>query len=84
MLIDEFVSDFGEAYGRSVELDNKIVEAAAQISDNYVDLVSLATRQTFGSLEITTNGGANSSDVKVFMKDLGTSLSVWRSVLQCS
>ena len=69
---------------RSVELDNKIVEAAAQISDNYVDLVSLATRQTFGSLEITTNEGANSSDVKVFMKDLGTSLSVWRSVLQCS
>ena len=78
------MSDFGEAYGRSVELDNKIVEAAAQISDNYVDLVSLATRQTFGSLEITTNEGANSSDVKVFMKDLGTSLSVWRSVLQCS
>ena len=78
------MSDFGEAYGRSVELDNKIVEAAAQISDNYVDLVSLATRQTFGSLEITTNEGANSSDVKVFMKDLGTSLSVSRSVLQCS
>ena len=78
------MSDFGEAYGRSVELDNKIVEAAAQISANYVDLVSLATRQTFGSLEITTNEGANSSDVKVFMKDLGTSLSVWRSVLQCS
>ena len=61
-----------------------IVEAAAQISDNYVDLVSLATRQTLGSLEITTNEGANSSDVTVFMKDLGTSLSVWRSVLQCS
>ena len=51
---------------------------AAQISSEYVDLVSLGARQTFGALDITVftgdNGNVDASDVKIFMKDVGTSL----------
>ena len=55
----------------------KITADAAKISPEYVDLVSLATRQTLGSLDITVlsdvQGNVNSSDVMIFMKDIGTS-----------
>ena len=76
--IDAVVSDFSAAYNRAVDLDVKIMEAAGKVSGEYVDLVSLATRQTFGSMDITvlgSNGSSevNSSDVKIFVKDIGTS-----------
>ena len=49
---------------------------ADELSTHYTNLVSLATRQTFGSLDITilsdAQGNVNASDVKVFMKDVGT------------
>ena len=42
---------------------------AAQISSEYVDLVSLGARQTFGALDITVftddNGNVDASDVKI-------------------
>ena len=48
---------------------------AAKISQKYVDLVSLGTRQTFGALDITvlgdSKGSVDPSDVKIFMKDIG-------------
>ncbi len=50
---------------------------AAKISQKYVDLVSLGTRQTFGSLDITvfsdSKGTVDPSDIKIFMKDIGYS-----------
>ena len=49
---------------------------AANISSNYVDLVSLSARQVFGSLGITVSHdtpSTNESEVKVFMKDIGSS-----------
>ena len=53
------------------------MEQAAQISPRYVDLVSLGARQTLGSLDITclgdSNGGVDASNVKIFMKDIGSS-----------
>ena len=57
-------------------LDQRITDAASKISQEYVDLVSLATRQTLGSIYITLGAadkGANASDVKIFMKDVGSS-----------
>ena len=51
--------------------DNKLSTAAAQISPNYVDLVTLAARQTFSSVEVTvpigSDGKLNSSDPLLFM-----------------
>ena len=75
--MDAFTTDFQAAHDRAVVLDNKIIQDASNISAQYVDLVSLATRQTMGSLDITvsgdSDGNVNASDVKIFMKDIGTS-----------
>ena len=70
------MSDFEDANNRAVVLDAKIMSDASKISPQYADLVSLATRQTMGSLDITVlsdaQGNVNASDVKIFMKDVGT------------
>ena len=75
--IDAFASDFPAALDRAKALDKKLMDDAAKISSNYVDLVSLAARQVFGSLDITafadSNGKFDPSDVKIFMKDMGYS-----------
>ncbi|TFK89099.1 DUF1793-domain-containing protein [Polyporus arcularius HHB13444] len=78
--IDAFTADFTAAHDRAVALDQKIMSDASKVSSNYVDLVSLGARQTFGALDITVladdKGNVDASDVKIFMKDLGTSLRV--------
>ena len=71
------MTDAQAAHARAVALDQKITADAAAISGYYSDLVSLATRQTMGSLDITVStnadGNVDPSDVKIFMKDIGTS-----------
>ena len=75
--IDAFVADFPAASQRATTLDNRIRNDAAAISPQYVDLVSLAARQAIGATELTiangTDGKWNTSDVKMFMKDVGSS-----------
>ncbi|PIL35943.1 hypothetical protein GSI_01603 [Ganoderma sinense ZZ0214-1] len=75
-VIDAFTGDFTGAYDRAVALDQKIMSAASQISSQYSDIVSLATRQTMGALDITiatdSSGHLVPGDVKIFMKNLGT------------
>ena len=84
--IDAFTGDSQAAYNRAVALDKKIMDAAAAVSSAYTDIVSLATRQTLGALDITVSNGSdgktNASDVKIFMKDVGTSQCV-TPVPQC-
>ncbi|KAI0299461.1 hypothetical protein B0F90DRAFT_1818200 [Multifurca ochricompacta] len=74
-LIIDFLNDFSNASSRAEELDLKILQAAASISDLLGDLTSLATAQVFGSTQITigtdANGNFNESDVMVFMKNIG-------------
>ena len=52
------------------------MSAAANISTQYSDLVSLATRQAMSTLDFTvgtdSNGNVVPGDVKVFMKNQGT------------
>ena len=75
--MDEFLADFPAARTRANALDAMIMDAASNISSNYVDLVSLAARQTMAALEITvgtdSSGNPDPSDVMVFMEDIGTS-----------
>lgn len=75
--IAAFLADYESASARATDLDNTILSDAAAISPQYADLVSLAIRQAFGGIDISvasdTNGNWNMSDVKVFMKDIGTS-----------
>uniref|UniRef100_A0A0W0F8G8 Glutaminase a n=1 Tax=Moniliophthora roreri TaxID=221103 RepID=A0A0W0F8G8_MONRR len=64
-----FVSDFSGAKQRSVDLDDKILTAARNVSNNYADLVSLAARQAFGGIETAYAGDS----IGMFMKDIGNS-----------
>ncbi|KAF5378651.1 hypothetical protein D9757_009532 [Collybiopsis confluens] len=72
-----FMSDAQNALKRSIVLDGQIVSDASSISNAYADVVSLATRQAMAGMEITvgsdSSGRPNSSDVMIFMKDLGNS-----------
>ncbi|KAM5534567.1 hypothetical protein V8D89_011771 [Ganoderma adspersum] len=74
--IDAFTADFAGAHDRAVALDQKIMSAASQISSQYSDILSLGIRQTMGALDFTVgtdlSGHIVPSDVKIFMKNLGT------------
>ncbi|KAJ7917724.1 hypothetical protein B0H13DRAFT_2322076 [Mycena leptocephala] len=72
--IDAFMGQFPKAVARATELDQKILQHAGAVSRNYMDLVSLATRQAMAGVEITVSakdGELNVSDVQAFMKDVG-------------
>ena len=71
------LADYQAAAARAAALDDAVLQQATKISSQYADLVSLAARQAFGGLEFTisngTDGNWNTSDVKVFMRDVGSS-----------
>ncbi|KAF8901959.1 hypothetical protein CPB85DRAFT_1438878 [Mucidula mucida] len=75
--VTAFVSDFDNARDRAVALDNKLMSAAKDISDEYAIVVSVAARQAMAGVEITvskdSDGNWNQSDIMSFMKDLGVS-----------
>ena len=70
-----FLSDYPSA--RAVSLDSKIMADATAILPAYGDLVAASLRQTMRSIDITTSkqadGEWNTSDVQVFVKDIGVS-----------
>lgn len=84
--IDDFTAEFASAMQRAMALDQAILNAASKISPQYVDLVSLAARQTFSTIDITASFGsdglANASDVRIFMKELGA-LTTYGYVCRC-
>ncbi|KAF8273635.1 hypothetical protein EI94DRAFT_1795045 [Lactarius quietus] len=76
-LIPDFLNDFTNASSRAQKLDSKILKDAAAISSALGDLVSLATAQVYGSIQLTmgidASGKLNKSDVMAFMKNIGGS-----------
>ncbi|KAI0793192.1 hypothetical protein C8Q75DRAFT_840168 [Abortiporus biennis] len=78
-VIDSVLNDFTSASQRADALDKKILDAASSITSNpaYAGLVSFAIRQAWGASELTlslgNDGTWNKSDVKMFMKDVGSS-----------
>jgi hypothetical protein len=76
-LIADFLDNFANASSRAQQLDQKILQGAAPFSDLLGDLVSLATAQVYGSTQLTVgtdaSGNYNSSDVMMFMKNIGGS-----------
>lgn len=72
-----FLSDFPSALTRSLALDNKILSAASATSPEYASILSVVTRQIFASMDITIPsakpGQFKTSDVNIFMKDIGQS-----------
>ncbi|KAK7045354.1 hypothetical protein VNI00_007603 [Paramarasmius palmivorus] len=68
-----FLKDFSDAKARAETFDEKIVSEAGKVSSDYAGLVSLSTRQVFGSVEIAIDPA---NGPLMFMKDVGTSLRV--------
>ena len=88
------MSGYSDALSRAVAFDNSIVSATSAISSkfmsttsssvtNLTDLIILSLRQTVGSLEFTASQLSNQGvdDLRVFMKDVGSSRCVQDSLL---
>lgn len=77
--MSSLVQNYQGTLNRAVAFDDTIMAAASNLSAHYADLVSLAARQAMGGTELTIvespsdPSGWNTSDVKMFMKDVGTS-----------
>ncbi|KAH9914014.1 uncharacterized protein B0H18DRAFT_887524 [Fomitopsis serialis] len=72
--LEFFVSDFNDSLTQAKLFDTQVREAASSISvdGKLYDMLSLATRQVFSSLEITAPYQSDGT-TRIFMKDLGTS-----------
>ena len=69
--------DFDNARTRAIAFDAQLLGSASAVSSVYANLVSVSARLAIGGTELTigngTDGTWNMSDVKMFMKDVGTS-----------
>ncbi|KAH9913165.1 uncharacterized protein B0H18DRAFT_1126524 [Fomitopsis serialis] len=70
-VVETFLSDYNDALSRAEALDSQIQSAASEVSSGsqYYNMLSLAARQTYGALDLTTSGGST----RFFMKDIGYS-----------
>ncbi|EKM54251.1 uncharacterized protein PHACADRAFT_146023 [Phanerochaete carnosa HHB-10118-sp] len=75
-IITSFLQDYSSAVERAEAFDAALAKNASSTSPHLVDLVSIAARQAMAGTELTVGGSAgsyNTSDVKMFMKDVGPS-----------
>lgn len=74
--VDAFLLDFDNAKSHALDVDNKIIGAASGISSLLPNVVSLVARQAIGATELTvasgTDGKWNTTDIMMFMKNVGT------------
>lgn len=73
--IIEFLNGFSDSLERAQQLDQRVLQDAASVSDQLGDLVSLALPQVYNSIQLTigadSDGKFNESDVMIFMKNVG-------------
>ena len=70
------LQDYDHAVQRANAFDASLIKNASTVSSHYADLISLTARQAMAGVELTVGGTEsdwNTSDVKMFMKDIGTS-----------
>ncbi|KAH8928296.1 glutaminase [Atractiella rhizophila] len=68
-----FLDDYASALEEGIALDAAVEQHAGKISQNYVDITSLAVRQTFGALDVTIPlATLDTSDPLVFMKEISS------------
>lgn len=67
----DFLNDFDDASIRAQELDSLILGDATAVSGSLGDLVSLATAQVYGSIQLTVRSDASYSSPMAFMKNIG-------------
>ena len=69
------MDDFDRSLASAKTFDNNLIAEATNISSIYAGLLSATTRQSLSGLDVTisqnADGSFNTSDVKVFFKDMG-------------
>ncbi|KAF7790090.1 hypothetical protein EIP86_001040 [Pleurotus ostreatoroseus] len=74
--ISSFLGDYSAALTRANAFDAKVQADASKISTDYAAIVALSIRQAFGATEITisknSNGGFNTDDILMFMKEISS------------
>ncbi|KAI0771550.1 DUF1793-domain-containing protein [Trametes elegans] len=74
--ISTFLNDYSKAVARANAFDAKVDSDATKISADYASVVALSIRQGFAATEITVSrngdGGFNTSDVLMFMKEISS------------
>lgn len=74
--ISDFLGDYSAALSRANTFDEKVNTDASKISSDYASIVALSIRQAFAATEITisktSSGEWNTSDVKMFMKEISS------------
>ncbi|KAI5120591.1 hypothetical protein M0805_002540 [Coniferiporia weirii] len=74
--VEFFLDDFTRAQSAAETFNEQLKAAGAALSNNYADLLALGVSQVMGTLDITlasdTGGAWDFSDVKVFMKNIGS------------
>ena len=74
--VTAILQDYDDAIQRANAFDASLAKNASDISSHYADLVSLTARQAMAGVELTVGGSEsnwNTSDVQMFMKDIGSS-----------
>ena len=74
--MNAFLQDYDNAISRAHAFEASLVTNASAVSSHYADLISLTARQAMAGVELTVGGVGpdwNTSDVKMFMKDVGRS-----------
>jgi hypothetical protein len=88
--IDAVIGDFVDARSRGRKLEGKMANVfeSAGFLDDYVVLLSLATRLSYASTVLTvgesSEGVVDPTDVMMFMKNMGAAVSPCGFVLLCS
>lgn len=79
MQLGVFVSNYSFLLSHALEFDEQVRQAASKVSPDgrLFDMLSLATRQVFSSLEITAPDKSSGNVARAFMKDLGVSQYVY-------
>ena len=79
MQLGVFVSNYSFSSSQALEFDEQVRQAASKVSPDgrLFDMLSLATRQVFSSLEITAPDQSSGNVARAFMKDLGVSQYVY-------
>ncbi|KAF9007819.1 hypothetical protein BDQ17DRAFT_1237593 [Cyathus striatus] len=76
-IIQDVIAKFDDVRSKAIDFDNTILSDGGAISSEYNDLISISLRMVFGAMDITIpkfgDGTLDTSDVKIFMKDIGSS-----------
>jgi hypothetical protein len=68
--LDDYQNALADSHTLDMNIKSRSITAAGQ---NYSDIVTLSTRQTMGSIDITIPGDSlNASDIMVFMKEISS------------